>query len=519
MEMSRAYISKIAFREVLQAAFRYKWKMIIFFTAISSSIIAWVYLSPKIYQSEASILVRPGREFVQRDRSTLDSPGSPGPNFGDLLLSEMSVIAGRQLAENVVDVLGHEVVLNGPHAAPAAKLGAEGKLRATSSEALGLAKIKGDLSEKQEAEVRNEAVRMIMNNLGVTSKGNTIALTFDSKDPHSAQQILKTVLSEYFARHIEIHEAHSSLVFMRDRLVELGKELEASEAALDVFRGINKLAALESEKQRLIEAISALGADISHTYALEKSTAEQLVVLREAIQGRDERVEVSSTSGSVNPVSDFLRQQLFELQFNERDLQALYPDTHRPLIELRMKIADVEVALGKEPKTGQSRTIAINESYRFLQMKIDTAQADSAGYRAMRETKEEELVNLRENVSALAGHELTLSRLRRNVMTSEQEYLRYKDSLSRAEANAALDRARLSNVVVTQDATRPVVPFKPRKTRNIALGLILGFLGAVALGCFLDYTDDTLKSQSDVERFLGLPVLAIVSEEEFRSCT
>lgn len=508
MEMSRTYISKIAFREVLQAAFRYKWKMFIFFGAILGSVLVWVLLSPKIYQSDASIQVRSGREYVQRDRSGPNSLGSPGPNFGDLLLSEISVIAGRQLAENVVDVLGPDLILNLSHASPTA-----------SSEAPEPIKSRGKLSENQDPDARNAAIRAISNSLTVTPKGNTISLAFTSQDPDTAQLVLDTLLSEYIARHIKIHEAQSSLDFMRTRLSELTGELEASEDALAIFRDSNNLAALEAEKQSLITAISALGVDISNTSATEKSTEEQLVVLRKAIQGRDERVEVSSVSGSINPVSDFLRQQLFQLELEERDLQALYPDTHRPLFELRNKITDVEAALEKEPATSQSKTIGIDESYMSLRIKIDAAEADLAGYRAMRGAKESELVRLRENVKALASHELTLSRLRRHVSVYEKEYLQYKDGLAHAEANAALDLARMSNVVVTQEATRPVVPIKPRKTRNVALGLLLGLFGAVALGCFLDYTDDTFKSQSDVERFLELPVLAIVSEEEFRSCT
>ena len=101
----------------------------------------------------------------------------------------------------------------------------------------------------------------------------------------------------------------------------------------------------------------------------------------------------------------------------------------------------------------------------------------------------------------------------------EQEYLEYKASLTHAEANAALDRAKLSNVVVAQEATRPVKPISPKKKRNFALALFAGLVAAVILGCFLDYTDDTFKSQADVEAYLEIPVLATVSEEEFRSCT
>lgn len=506
MEMNQVHVSKIAFREVLQAAFRYKWKMLMFFTVVSSAVIAWVYMSPKVYQSEARLQVRPGRQYVQKDMSALDSAKSPGPTFGQLLTSEVSVLMGRRLAENVVATLGPEVVLNMPHVAPA-----------PSTEAQAPDKLK-KLAEDQDTNIRNGAIRSIVNGLQAVSKGNTISLTFNSQDPDSAQQILNAILSEYLARHIEIHETQSSLKFMRTRLAELSEELQASETALAGFRDEHRLVALEAEKQSIILAIRALGAEVGNTRALEESIEKQLVVLHEAIAGRTEMVEISSVSGTVNPVSAFLRQQLLQLGLEERDLQALYPDTHRPLMDVRSKIASVQADLENEPATTDSKTIAIDESYKSLQIRIDEAQVDLAGYRAMRNSKEGELANLREDARGLAGHELTLSRLRRDLTIREQEYIQYKSGFSRAEANAALDRAQLSNVIVTQEATLPVAPIKPRKTRNVALGLVLGLLGAIALGCFLDYADDTLKSQSDVERYLEIPVLAIVSEEEFRSC-
>lgn len=53
-------------------------------------------------------------------------------------------------------------------------------------------------------------------------------------------------------------------------------------------------------------------------------------------------------------------------------------------------------------------------------------------------------------------------------------------------------------------------PSKPNVPLHLALGGVLGLMFGLGLAFFLEYMDTTVKSLDDVERYLGVPVLAVV---------
>ncbi len=54
-------------------------------------------------------------------------------------------------------------------------------------------------------------------------------------------------------------------------------------------------------------------------------------------------------------------------------------------------------------------------------------------------------------------------------------------------------------------------PIKPRPMLNIAIAFIVGLMASVGLAFLLEYLDNTVKKEEDVENLLGLPVLGIVA--------
>jgi capsular exopolysaccharide synthesis family protein len=65
---------------------------------------------------------------------------------------------------------------------------------------------------------------------------------------------------------------------------------------------------------------------------------------------------------------------------------------------------------------------------------------------------------------------------------------------------------------VVEEADLPLFPSKPRKKRNLALGLIMGFFGGVGLAFFLEYLDNTVKRAEELENRFQLTVLGSVEE-------
>ncbi|MEK3798612.1 Wzz/FepE/Etk N-terminal domain-containing protein [Peribacillus sp. FSL H8-0477] len=54
------------------------------------------------------------------------------------------------------------------------------------------------------------------------------------------------------------------------------------------------------------------------------------------------------------------------------------------------------------------------------------------------------------------------------------------------------------------------VPVKPQPVLNMAIAFIVGLMASIGLAFLLEYLDNTVKSEQDVEKLLGLPVLGAV---------
>ncbi|MHB9941083.1 capsular biosynthesis protein [Clostridium sporogenes] len=56
----------------------------------------------------------------------------------------------------------------------------------------------------------------------------------------------------------------------------------------------------------------------------------------------------------------------------------------------------------------------------------------------------------------------------------------------------------------------PEKPIKPKKTLNIVIALFLGLLISVGIAFIQEYMDKTIKTENDIERYLNLPVIAVI---------
>jgi capsular polysaccharide biosynthesis protein len=54
-------------------------------------------------------------------------------------------------------------------------------------------------------------------------------------------------------------------------------------------------------------------------------------------------------------------------------------------------------------------------------------------------------------------------------------------------------------------------PIKPQPVLNMAIALVVGLMAGVGLTFLLEYLDNTIKNEMDVEKVLGLPVLGAIN--------
>ncbi|MFD2255293.1 GumC family protein [Luteolibacter algae] len=80
--------------------------------------------------------------------------------------------------------------------------------------------------------------------------------------------------------------------------------------------------------------------------------------------------------------------------------------------------------------------------------------------------------------------------------------------------SAEIDDNITEDTIVVHD--KPVIaesPVSPNVTLNLVLGAVVGLIFGVGIAFFLEYLDTSVKSLEDVERYLQVPVLAVIPKD------
>lgn len=111
------------------------------------------------------------------------------------------------------------------------------------------------------------------------------------------------------------------------------------------------------------------------------------------------------------------------------------------------------------------------------------------------------------SVSSQAGTQvLTMS-----VQSGQpQEAVNEVEALARAFLQESGRLLPSANVDIIDHAKLPQSPVKPNKLRNITIGFAAGLISAIALALLLEYMKDTIKSEEDVKRYLGVSIIGVI---------
>ena len=115
----------------------------------------------------------------------------------------------------------------------------------------------------------------------------------------------------------------------------------------------------------------------------------------------------------------------------------------------------------------------------------------------------------KQRVLALKEQRDELDLLQQEVQMAQEAY---NAASGRAQANTLESRLAETNVTVLNEAVPPSMPTSPNVKLNLVIATALGLLLGVALSLILELTNRRVRSRSDIEETLGLPVLAYLPD-------
>jgi uncharacterized protein involved in exopolysaccharide biosynthesis len=508
-------------RDLASVLFRRKFQIAVTFVAVSVLAAAATWVRADVYNAEAKLLIRLGRENLSVDPSVSGPTVNPNGNRENEINSELAILRSRPLAEQLVDALGPSALLNTGtlgSGGPASEVPFVKRTLRTAKSGVGKLLKSADMLPTLSS--RDKAVNRVMSSFSarVEKRSNIISANFEADNPELAQTALENLVQFYLDRHIQVFSAQAPQSFFETQAEAFHGELARREQALESFRSQYGITNMDRQKEVMLERINAIRTQLGDTGAQLSQTRARIASLEKSLVARPSRHELSRTTGRTNYAADSLKERLAELRLEETDMAGRYPAQHRPLVQLRQQIAQIEGALSQEQETLTEVTTGVDANHEQLQLALENEQAQSKAQEASLAVLGDELKSQEDALAALSGRELELNRLLRDVELAEKDYRQYRENVQRAKISSAMDLDKVSNVSVVQPAVSLPNPVRPKRLRDTLLGMAAGAFLGVFLAFAREYLDDSISAKEHVEKRLGIPVLAVIKEKAFKAC-
>jgi capsular exopolysaccharide synthesis family protein len=456
--------SKIDFRAYWRTV-RKRWPFVVL-SVIIATVVAFVYTyrQPKIYEATCQVIIE-----------TMAPQVLPGSK--DVVeLGTGSYWANKEFYETQYRIIQSTAVLQ----RTAEKLGLQydpDYARATGPT--------HDLADLGRSLAGQLAVRPL--------KDSRLALiTVSDRKPQRAALIANAVADTYIEYNLDykLEGARSAMAWLAEQEADLKHELEDSELKLYKFKKDRNLLAvsLDDKQSMLSQNLATVNTKLTdlHIHILELDAKRRMIEkARSNIKDTETLPEIRESAAIGE-----LRTSFVQLDKDYSDLSSKYGPDHPKMKAIAAQMASVKRAYEQE---------------------ID-------GVLASFEKRYEELVDNERSLKALMQQEnkeaIELSKIEVDYKplqrASEQSSKMYGLIASRQKEIDITGPMKTNNVRVLERAIVPGAPVRPKPVQNLLVGLLLGLGTGIGLAFAIEALDNTLKTQTDVEQLLGVPVLGLV---------
>lgn len=487
--------------ELLRVLNRHKGKSLLFFFAVLGIAGAALVLIPPRYSSQAKLFVRLGRESV-----TLDPTATTGQTVGVNESREVEInsilelLRSRSIAEKVVEKLTPQRILGG---------GETDNVVTTVSLPAAETPLLEDYPQES---LYEQAIREVDESLNVHAPKQTtvISIEYEADTPELAQMVAQTALEVYLAEHARIHRTAGSYEFFVEQEKLLRGKLDRANASLRDAKNENGLGSVDGKRQMLQSMLGGIDSQIASAEGELAASQAKSRELEEAISLLPQRLTTQEVSGIANAAADRMRELLYQLELEERDLRSKYTDDHPQVIAKRQQLEEARRIHTEQSPERTQATNAVNPNRQQLELQLLVEQSAVASLLARLDALKSQRELTLDELKTLNRAEVNIRDLEREVQLLETSYRSYAEKLEQARIDDALEQERISNVNIVQPASYEPKPVKPQRALILALGLAAAMFGAVGLALVADHIDGSLRSCDDVEQQLELPVLLAV---------
>jgi uncharacterized protein involved in exopolysaccharide biosynthesis len=298
---------------------------------------------------------------------------------------------------------------------------------------------------------------------------SVIQLTYFAETSAEAVRVLRLILEQYMVQHEVVYTGSTKLLsFYEQEKDRVGAQLRAAEEQLRKWQEAKNITSIDEQISRYIITLA------DRERALQQADTE-LAMGRESMSTRD-------------PLVGKLKGDMVAAEVALQDVLQRYTENDRRVQERREQVSLIRKEL---QAAGKGFLTSLTSQRDTLREQVREA---SAAVAAMREKRVE------------------YNRLSRTVDLSRDAFMLYGKKVEEARIAARLDKEQLSNVAVIEEPYAPYVTDINKRIGVVLLAAIVGGALGMAIAFVFDFFNNSLRTEEDVEHYLGAPVLASIPD-------
>ncbi len=342
----------------------------------------------------------------------------------------------------------------------------------------------------------------------------TVAVTWPDRDKSAA--IANAFGQAIVDRQRELvsSQANAAITSLKQQLPEAQARMNSAQNKLASFEAQHRIANIDEQTQNTITSMAALDSKIGQVQADQRQAAAQLASAQSQLAGIAPTI-TGNTTVSENPVVAQMQQQLTQVEVQLQQAEQQFTDQHPTVIALKQQKAQLEAAITKQQQTVVSGESKIpNPIYQQLAQSAASYRSQMASDAAQVTELQSQRKAMEPALAALPQQTAQLANLQRDAKAAEDVY----SALQQKYVNAQVaSETALSDVTITQPASAADAQVRPSLMLNMLIAIVLGAVLGVTGALLLDYFDNSIRDEREVEEELALPQLGTIPLVQLRN--
>ena len=496
-----------SFRDLLRLFFIFRREFVWAVVATVLVAVLGAFLLPAKYESNARLLVKPGRESTTLpievgNRQALIAPSTQR----DPIVDEERMLTGRPIVRMVAE---HYLALTANYEPKGFWKTVEfyiGKVTGAVIEGLRSVLQLVGIVEAQ-SPVDRLAKKLEKNfTVGHEPGSAVMEISFTWDDPVIAQKVVETWINVYLEERTRALSRNSLYAFYDAEMHKVAGHIDQLKHQLgEQLKAVNSIS-VEERLDNLTNQINRIndsrGEKLNDQAGIRSFLADARLQLK-----RQPQEVITAREISLNPSQLDLKRRLNALKQERAELLRSFLPSAAPVRELDENIALMQALVRDEDeRLERSKNLAPNGIVVNLKQQIIDAELRDRQLAGQIGNFDQQLSALKTERLRIMQSEPKISRLMLELVSAEKSYALYAENLDKARIDQALDTSQISNIATIEQATHNPSRVFPKSLMILLLALPAGLaVGLLTLYiCFL--LDQRIHDGARIEEAFKVPL-------------